>query len=390
MPARKAPEPDLADTSRAALIALLLDALDESRRGQVPWSAYAGIAADRVEPAAQLHTISPSVYVHLHASPETPAMLLQQLRRRHQAQVVRQLQVRADLGEVADLLSDLGVPWATVKGPVLAEYVWGRADLRQYSDLDVVIDRRQFRDVLDALLSSGATMIDQNWRLIEEQVRGEVSLNLRRGTMLDLHWHLVNDRGVRRHFPFPIADMLARTRHVRVGDLKVPTFDAADTLLHVAYHTAHSGAHRLLWLKDVERAAADPMLDWSTVDERAATCGLRDLLAVVLERTRRVIGFETPPPPSASRSSRGAWGTLAAAADRWRPPPGLPRARYSGQILFKSVRSSLPASLAAAVRMARDRAGRLDEGPDNPLHVATGENTARESYLATISAAGAP
>jgi hypothetical protein len=208
--------------------------------------------------------------------------------------------------------------------------------------------------------------------------------------MLDLHWHLVNDRGVRGHFPFPITEMLERARHVRVGELKVPTFDAVDTLLHVAYHTAHSGAHKLLWLKDVERATADPVLDWSVVERRAAACGLRDLLGVVLDRTQRVIGFETPPPSSALRRRRGVWGTLAAAADRWRPPPVLPGDRYSGQILFKSVRSSLPTSLAAAVRVARDRAGHRDEGPDNPLHIAAGESSARESYLATISAATGP
>ena len=377
-------------TPRAALVALLLDSLDEHRRGRVPWSAYAGLAPEQVEPAAQLHKVSPSVYVHLHGSAETPAALLRQLRRRHQAQVVRQLQVRADLSEVNEVLAGLDVPWAAVKGPVLAEYVWGRSDLRQYSDLDVVVDRRHFREVLDALAYHGATMIDQNWRLIEEQLRGEVSLYLKRGTMLDLHWHLVNDREMRRQFPFPITDMLARTRRVLVGDLKLPTFDAADTLLHVGYHTAHSGGHRLLWLKDVERATADPTLDWAAVQERATAWGLRDLLALVLERTRRVLGFEIPPPASAFQSPHRLWGTLTAAADRRRPPPVLPGDRYSGQILFKSVRPTLAASLAAAARTARGRHADLEEAPDNPLHQAAGGRAERDSYLATISSANQP
>ena len=364
------------------LARLMVDSLSEARRGRIPWATYGEVSASELVEAADLHKIGPAIYVHLRNA-DAPAGILSPMHRRYQAQTIRQMQLRADLAALTEILGP--VPWAAVKGPVLAERVWSRPDLRQYADLDLVVDRRRFREVLDALLATGATMVDENWALIRDQVRGEVSLTLRRGTALDLHWDVVNDRQLRAYFHFPIDEMLARTRTVTVGSLAVPTFDACDTLLHVAYHTAHSGGHRLLWLKDIERAAADPQIDWGEVSKRAHMYGVEEVLAIVLQRTSDVLGFDVAPPASVLRPARGAWGRLASAAERFFPTPLLPGDRFSGQVVFKSIRPSFRSSLAAAIKTARSRGSGSGDPNENPLHVPAGDAAARESYLAIIS-----
>ncbi len=369
------------------LARLLLDSMSEPRRGQIDWEAYSGVRVAELLDAIDMHKIGPAVYVHLKGA-GAPAEIMAQLHRRYQAQIIRQMQLRADLGAISRLLGEL--PWVAIKGPVLAEHAWSRPDLRQYADLDLVVDRLRFPEVLDMLLGAGAAMVDENWALIRDQVRGEISLTLPRGTALDLHWDVVNDRRLRKYFDFPVADMLRRRRVVSVGKLRVPTFDACDTLLHVAYHTAHSGGHRLLWLKDLERVTADPALDWATVAQRARAYGVEGMLAILLQRTADVLGFEVAPPDAALAPARRAWGRLARLAERRFPAPLLPGDRYSGQLIFKSIRPSIGASLAAAFHTARTRAARSPEQGENPLHVATADTSARDSYLAIVSAPQRP
>ncbi|MDP8927922.1 MAG: nucleotidyltransferase family protein, partial [Actinomycetota bacterium] len=58
------------------------------------------------------------------------------------------LRALADLALIGPVLDARGVPWAVVKGPVLAETVYSRFDLRAYRDLDVLVAPAAFPDAL--------------------------------------------------------------------------------------------------------------------------------------------------------------------------------------------------------------------------------------------------
>jgi hypothetical protein len=378
-------QPSTQSRANHPLARLLLDSIDDSVRGTVSSSAYEGVEAAELESAVFIHKIAPAVYIHLRDSGDAPASLLEPMLQRYQLQVARQLQVSSDLARLSTVLTDAGVAWAAMKGPVLAERLWSRPDLRTYIDLDILVDRRRFGDVLDTLLANGATMVDQNWSLIRQQVRAEVSLTLPNGTALDLHWHVVNQRRLRSQFTFPIADILARSVDAKIGGTTVPTLDPADTLLHLAYHTAHSGGHRLMWLKDVERATADPDLDWSETLRRARAYHVRLPLAIVLARTANSIGFEVPPPAAAFAPARHSpWGVFAATTDRWSPVPVLPGDKFSGQLAFKTVRRSTASSLLAAVDAVWRRREPAFDPTMNELYNEVGGHAARAAYLAIV------
>jgi hypothetical protein len=366
------------------LAQLLLDAVDDEVRGTVAATAYEALDGDALQAASFMHRISPAVYVHLHRGGGAPAELLEPMLRQYQAQLARHLQVLSDLAHLATTLDDAGIAWAAMKGPVLAERLWSRPDLRMYFDLDILVDRRSFGDAIDVLLEAGSEVVDQNWSLIEQQTRAEVSLRLPDGAKLDLHWHLVNDRRQRSQFRFPIAEMLSRSVKAELGGTAAMTLDPADTLLHLAYHTAHGGAHCLMWLKDVERATADPDLDWAQTLQRARVYGVALTLAIVLARTARVIGFEVAPPAAALAPARkSGWGLLAAAVDTWRPPPMLPDDKHPAQMPFKNVRTSTAASLRPTLSWLRERRIPADDPGVGTQHVA-GDDVARASYLALL------
>ena len=373
------------------LARLMLDSIDDSRRGAVPVSAYPGVSAEALDAAVFMHRVAPAVYLHLREDPDTPVDLLEPMRDRYQQQILRLLQVQADITHVSQVFSGAGLAWLTMKGAALAEHLWSRPDLRQYNDLDILVDRRSFGVALDALVDSGAEMVDRNWPLIEAQMRGEVSLRLPNGTALDLHWNLVNNPVLRKAFRFRTPELLERSVEIKIGSVTVPTLDPADTLLHLAYHTAHSGGHRLMWLKDVERATASPDLDWDEALQRARRDGIALALGVVLARVGAVIGFEKAPPAAALRPARRtAWGVFAAGVDTWSPVPGLPHDKFSGQIAFKNTRGSSPASIAAAVASLKGRRGGGDGPSENPLYVEAGGAAARAAYLRIVEGGREP
>ena len=103
------------------------------------------------------------------------------------------LLVSADLSVVARALDTAGIAWAVMKGPALAALGYADPTLRWFSDLDVLVGPRDFGAAIDALAANGTTLLDLNWELQLSLWRSEASLRLPAGTMLDLHWHPVND-----------------------------------------------------------------------------------------------------------------------------------------------------------------------------------------------------
>jgi hypothetical protein len=177
--------------------------------------------------------------------------------------------VMADLSHLRAVLDAAGIPWLVMKGPTLALPVHGRVEMRSYGDLDVLVEPHLFGQAIEALEARGCRLVDQNWTLFRDQLKGELQLLLPAGTKLDLHWHLINERTVRDTFSIDIAGVLDRRRDVRVGSCSVPTLSPEDTLVYVATHATLSGADRLIWLKDVERLVTLEFAPVSEVQTRA-------------------------------------------------------------------------------------------------------------------------
>jgi hypothetical protein len=179
-----------------------------------------------------------------------------------------------------------------IKGPSAVELLYSAPGQRAYLDLDVLVEPAAFRDVLAALETGGATLLDRNWTVLRRDLLGEVHLRLPRGTSLDLHWNLINmNRG---RMWSDTEDVLQRAERRDLGGVIVPTLDPADTVVHLATHAAVSGGDRLLWLKDIERAAAVLDPPWELVVERARRWNVAGPVGLILGRTREVLAAPIP------------------------------------------------------------------------------------------------
>lgn len=278
---------------RDAAMRVLISA---ARRGPATIDVLADIdraSADVILELAAYHGASGLLYDHLRDADGVSGPLLDVLRHRYVAAVRHHMLVVSALNRIRGAFDAAGIPWAVIKGPILAEGPYGRPGRRGYHDLDLLVHPRAFRDAVEALERLSARLLDRNWRMLRRDLRGEVLYRLPSGIPVDLHWHLVNM--YRRRMRLDGAAAIERSeRRELPGIGHIPTLQADDALLHLALHAALSGGDRLLWLKDLERTIAAWSPGWETVVERARFARIGPAVGLMLVRARETLGADVP------------------------------------------------------------------------------------------------
>ena len=342
---------------------------------------------DRLAGALAFHGVGCTLHPVLQRLSDLPRAALELAAARRFEMACRSLPLRADLLVLSQVLSEVGAPWAVLKGPVAAVTLYGELQRREWHDLDVLVDRRAFGDVLAALDRAGVQLLDRNWAMVSERMQAELSLQLPNGTALDLHWHLLNSRRRRHAFRLDVDGLLARRRTVEVMAIGLPALSAQDQLLHLALHACLSGGHRLQWLKDVQLAAAATS-DWDRVVALATGAGIGLPVALLLERARDVLGAPVPAEALDALSPRGGWRAVGRTATRAAPPEDSHLGGPSGRIAFMHARATTTGTALEVLRRLPDR--RADAEPvgdpaDIPLRQAGGTAADRVSYLTRLA-----
>ena len=225
-----------------------------------------------------------------HADPGQLAVL-----RRDQAMAAA-LHARAldSLGGISELFAARGISWLAMKGPVLTGVLYDGPGMRSYGDLDLLVGPRDLGGALRALEDAGGVPSLSSWRHALEQLAGELPVLLPNGLVVDLHWDLVNSSALRRDLRVASERLFDRSRTVVIGAAEVRTMDAVDTLLHLCLHAVISGGNRLIWLKDIQLAAAAVGDAWDEVAARAEAWGVGLMAAVMLTRAQQVLGLVLP------------------------------------------------------------------------------------------------
>jgi hypothetical protein len=317
-----------------------------------------GLAAERVVEAAGYHRVVGCVSASLQGSDAAPD-LLASLAAASRRTSGRTMLATAALRSVRDALG-ADVDWLVVKGPILDAVFYPRPRLRSFTDLDVLVAPSQLEATVELLVAAGYVLADSNWQLIRDRVAGELHLQKEGCAPVDLHWTLLFNEHLRQVFRFDTAAMIGRARTFEVAGGPVRTFDAVDTVLHLAVHAALEGGDRLVWLKDID-VAVRAGVPWDELSARAHDARVQLPVAALLARTARALGTPLPDDLLARLAPRN-WRTLTAAADA-----AFPAARSTGvgspaTLLARSARDSVAATLGGAARGFARRAGALATG----------------------------
>jgi hypothetical protein len=346
---------------------------------------------------ASTHGIGALLANGLRDDPRVPSSVLDALRDESYRVAMVRRQVLADLDELGAVLRRENVDFLVFKGPVLGEFVDPEPGQRSYGDLDVLVRAGELGTAVDALESAGFRLVDQNWDLLHRARTGEVHLIGPSGTPIDLHWHLVNQAGLRELFSVDVDALFERSRQVSVGAATVATLDAVDTLVYVCLHAALAGGTRLVWVRDVAMCGMASELEWDGVVIRSREWAVVPPLALMLARARRVMGLRVPATTWTSLGEGRRYANLVAPLERAFPVELDRGARSLTALVARSCRDTSGTSAKElARRVARwvgtsgprfgepTRTSRDSSDPSSPLYP-TGGPGGRRAFFASVA-----
>lgn len=279
-------------TVRTLLVRTTAASGDPDVRLELP-DLLATARVDALPAAAAMHRVSGSVLRGLDGVAGVPDDVRRQLAAVKSRSAIRHMVVTGALSQAGRALDAGGLAWAVMKGPVVAAHLYPDVGDRSYADLDLLVARRDFARAMQLLEELGYENLTHDWALAEQMLAGEVGLRSS-AVHVDLHWHIHYAVEDRRPFGFQPDAMVDRARRVDVSRVAVPTLDPVDTLITLAFHAARSDGHRLMWLKDVERAVAVDEPDLDELVRRCRAYGCGPPVGLILGRARNLLGADIP------------------------------------------------------------------------------------------------
>lgn len=183
------------------------------------------------------------------------------------------------LVEIYNLLEAAGIPMLPFKGPSLAVQAYGDISLRQFVDLDILVQPRHFDEAVKVLQKAGYIPIDKaTWLkrkgrfFTRKKDLGFVSED--RQIRVELHWKL---SGTHFAMPVEIDELWKRLETVRLGGTDVRSLPFADLFVYLCLHGSRHGWEKFSWVCDINELIRETEIsgeiNWEDVRQQARRYG---------------------------------------------------------------------------------------------------------------------
>jgi hypothetical protein len=212
------------------------------------WSAF--------PPLCEAHSVAPLVCSVLKASAADaiPRAALECLRDSFRQTAILSLTLSADLVKLLGVFQRESIEAILLKGPTLAETLYGNLALRAFADLDLLVHPWDLLRVKKTLEANGYHLRSTlHWPGDSACFRArecQLSFADSRNVSVDLHGGLLPD-----YFPaaFDIGHVWKKLREILVAGRKAPTLSAEQLVLFLCAHGTKHLWERLGWICDPGR-----------------------------------------------------------------------------------------------------------------------------------------
>lgn len=210
------------------------------------------------------------------------------------ANAQRNLRLSRMLIRVINLLSVGGIECMPLKGPTMAVRLYGDTSLRHFSDLDILIQRKDFRRCYQLLMEAGFTpktsiqQKEEAW-LLKADTECQFSYQ---NDFLEIHWAIA-EKGVQ--YPLKETIFWEQRYHIDFYGCKVLSLSPDNLILLLCIHGTKHGWGRLSWIADIAHfSKAYPDFNWSAVLESAEKIGFYRVVCLGLHLAESLGGAKLP------------------------------------------------------------------------------------------------
>ena len=254
---------------------------------------------------ALTHHVLPLVYSSLNANnPEAvPKASLDQMRHHYRANVQDSFFRTAELLKLLALFQSHGIKAIPFKGPVSAASAYRDFSLRQFSDLDIFVEKRHIFEAGRLLLSHGYQSGSEEGDELEHDSDHEevaflgpqfyVFVKPERQIRVDLQWRITES-----YFAFSLdrEGLWERLVPVAFAGKTVLTFAPKDMLLILCVHGSKHRWERLKWICDVAELlrVSKEEIDWGEIQQEASRQGVERMFGLGLFLAHEFLGTNLP------------------------------------------------------------------------------------------------
>jgi hypothetical protein len=245
---------------------------------------------------AERHGVLPLLHWNLR-SYQIPEVVKRDLKRVFTENAEFNLSRTREMLKLLDLFESKGIPALSFKGPLLAEFAYGNVALRQFSDLDILVQNRHFGRARESLLSRGYRFgVPLNWLQIHFPTflgrKDNILVKQESRIIVELHRQL---SGNHFRFPLDLKELLPRLQTTYIGGRRVRCLPPEEMLSYLCLHGSRHSWERLLWICDVaELIRSHSQMNWKAIIEQARKLGGQRTLALGLMLARDLLGTKIP------------------------------------------------------------------------------------------------
>lgn len=253
---------------------------------------------DYVLQACRDHCVSSLVCHTLKASATdlVPDKVKETLHARFRANASRNLFLTQELLQLVRKFRENGIEIIPFKGPMLAITAYGNVALREFGDLDVLVQKDNFH-LARALMSRWGyhSASGDEEKVVENFFKSQLSSDHFREdgkVILELHWSFIQTW---LGFNVDIQTVWVLSRPFPVGSVPVLDLPADITLLYLCAHGAKHRWNRLCWVVDfAELLRRRTELDWDSLLAQAVRSGCLRTLFIGLNLAQTLLGASIP------------------------------------------------------------------------------------------------
>ncbi len=259
-----------------------------------------------IAPIVAGHGVVPLLYHRLRAlGPDAgiPVDVLQNLEGVYHSNVVRNMRLYHELGQVLAALQDAGIPVILLKGAHLAELVYGDIGLRSMGDVDILVKRPDVMRVGGKLIEMGYTPSRELWdQVVNTSYHHLPAFTKPNAAPVEVHWLLMNqiDPSTRiiSFFQIDIDELWGRAYPATIAGVRVSVLSPDDLLLHLCVHTSyqHKFCMGLRALCDISKTIRnyESEINWEQIQARAQQWGMGNCVYLTLYLARELLQADVP------------------------------------------------------------------------------------------------